>query len=149
MFFFSLLLVASIFLIVEKIRHERRLARIPIRIHVNGTRGKSSVTRLIAAALRRSGIRTLGKTTGTVPRFILPDGSEKLIRRSSPPNILEQIRTLRVADQLKVEAVVIECMALDPLLQFCSEKEMIHSTVGVITNVRPDHFEVMGESLDD
>ncbi|TMQ71806.1 MAG: poly-gamma-glutamate synthase PgsB, partial [Candidatus Eisenbacteria bacterium] len=29
--------------------HLGNLARVPLRIHVNGTRGKSSVTRLIAA----------------------------------------------------------------------------------------------------
>ncbi|MHB8770977.1 MAG: poly-gamma-glutamate synthase PgsB [Syntrophales bacterium] len=150
MLFIILLFAVCIALAGEKMRHDRRLARIPIRIHVNGTRGKSSVTRLIAAAMRRAGIRTLAKTTGTVPRLILPDGSEKPIRRRwAPPNILEQVRTLKVADELNVEAVVIECMALDPLLQFCSEQAMIRSTVGVITNVRPDHFEVMGDSLDD
>lgn len=149
MLFFFLLLAVCICLAGEKIRHDRRLARIPIRVHVNGTRGKSSVTRLIAAALRKSGIRTLGKTTGTVPRLILPDGNEKTIHRWSPANILEQIKTVRIADELNVEAVVIECMALDPMLQFVSERKMIRSTVGVITNVRPDHFEVMGDSLDD
>ena len=149
MVFFFLLLGVLLFLSVEKIRHERRLKRIPIRIHVNGTRGKSNVTRLIAAALRRSGIRTLAKTTGTIPCLILPDGSEETIRRRSPANILEQIRTIKVADRLGAQAVVIECMALDPLLQFVSERAMIRSTAGVITNVRPDHFEVMGDSLDD
>lgn len=35
--------------------HRQRVASIPIRIHVNGTRGKSSVTRLIAAGLRAGG----------------------------------------------------------------------------------------------
>ena len=34
---------------IERRQHRRRLDRIGIRIHVNGTRGKSSVTRLIAA----------------------------------------------------------------------------------------------------
>jgi gamma-polyglutamate synthase len=138
-----------IYLIMERILHERRLKRIPIRIHVNGTRGKSNVTRLIAAALRQSGIRTLAKTTGTLPKLILPDGSEKTIRRWSPANILEQMEIVRKADQLKAEALVVECMALDPALQFVSEMAMIRSTLGVITNVRPDHFEVMGKSLDD
>ena len=40
------------------------------RIHVNGIRGKSSVTRLIAAALREGKVKTLGKTTGTAARTI-------------------------------------------------------------------------------
>jgi poly-gamma-glutamate synthase PgsB/CapB len=138
-----------VYLIVERIRHERRLKRITIRIHVNGTRGKSNVTRLIAAALRRSGIRTLAKTTGTLPVLILPDGSEEIIRRRSPANILEQMAVVKRAAGLKAEALVVECMALDPVLQFVSETAMIRSTVGVITNVRPDHYEVMGKSLDD
>jgi gamma-polyglutamate synthase len=149
MLFAFLLIAICTFLAVEKIRHERRLNRIPIRIHVNGTRGKSNVTRLIAAALRRSGIRTLGKTTGTTPRLILPDGNERTIRRWAPANILEQIHAVRIADKLKVNAIVIECMALDPMLQYISEKKMIRSTVGIITNVRPDHLEVMGDHLDD
>ncbi len=61
---------------LESWAHRRALNRIPIRIHVNGTRGKSSVTRLIAAGLRAGGIRTCAKTTGTLPRMIMPDGTE-------------------------------------------------------------------------
>ena len=145
----ALLCLVLAYLVAERIRHEQRLKRIPIRIHVNGTRGKSSVTRLIAAALRRSGIRTLAKTTGDLPKLVLPDGSDQAIRRWSPANILEQMRVIKLADKLSAQAVVIECMALEPSLQLVSESEMIRSTVGVITNVRPDHFEVMGKSLDD
>ena len=148
--YLSLLFVVIVaYLIVERIRHEQRLKRIRTRIHVNGTRGKSSVTSLIAAALRRSGIRTLAKTTGSTPQLILPDGTTETIRRRGPASILEQFGVIRRADKLKVDAVVVECMALDPLLQFVSEKRLIQSTIGVITNVRPDHFEVMGETLDD
>ena len=136
------------YLLLERIRHQQRLRLIRIRIHVNGTRGKSSVTRLIAAALRRCGIRTLAKTTGVDPQLVLPDGSSESIRRWAPANILEQLQVIRRADKLKVDAVVIECMALDPVLQFVSETQLIQSTISVITNVRPDHFEVMGENLD-
>ena len=48
-------------------RHERNLERIPVRVHVNGLRGKSSVTRLIADALRAGGRRIFAKTTGRHP----------------------------------------------------------------------------------
>ncbi|HEY1783916.1 MAG TPA: poly-gamma-glutamate synthase PgsB, partial [Pirellulales bacterium] len=48
---------------IERHLHRRRLDRIRIRIHVNGTRGKSSVTRLIAAGLRGAGLVTCAKTT--------------------------------------------------------------------------------------
>ena len=52
----TVLIVATMLLvgfwIHEYWRHQRNVKAIPIRIHVNGTRGKSSVTRLIAAGLR-------------------------------------------------------------------------------------------------
>jgi len=149
MIFFFILAAILSYLIGERMLHMRRLRRIPIRIHVNGTRGKSSVTRLIAAALRKNGVRTLAKTTGTQAVWILPDGREEGIRRRGPARIQEQVRMIRKAEGLKAGAVVVECMALDPFLQEASEVRMIRSTVGVITNVRPDHFEVMGNSLDE
>ena len=46
-----LALVLSL-LLWERLARDRALAAVPIRIHVNGTRGKSTVTRLIAGALR-------------------------------------------------------------------------------------------------
>ena len=46
-------------------------------IHVAGTRGKSTTVRLIAAGLRAGGHRVVAKVTGTQPRIILPDGSER------------------------------------------------------------------------
>jgi len=54
----------------EAWRHRRALRALPIRIHVNGSRGKSSVTRLVAAALREGGIPTAAKTTGSKARMI-------------------------------------------------------------------------------
>ncbi len=68
---------------IERRLHRRRLARIPIRIHVNGTRGKSSVTRLIAGGLRAGGIVTCAKTTGTLARLILPGGQQRPIARGA------------------------------------------------------------------
>ena len=56
--------------ILEHQFHLRSLSHIPLRIHVNGTRGKSSVTRLVAAGLREGGLRTFAKTTGTATSVI-------------------------------------------------------------------------------
>src|SRR5690606_28841177 len=50
--------------------HRRRLAAVPVRIHVAGSRGKTSTARLIGAALRFAGRRVLVKTTGTDPLLI-------------------------------------------------------------------------------
>ncbi len=129
---------------LEAYWHRRHRSRIPIRIHVNGTRGKSSVTRLIAAGLRASGIRTCAKTTGTLPRFIHPDGTEDAIQRIGRTNIIEQVHIFRQAARLNAEAIVLECMALHPLLQSLCELDIVQATHGVITNARPDHLDVMG-----
>jgi poly-gamma-glutamate synthase PgsB/CapB len=138
------LAILMVFFSIEYILHSRRVNSIPLRIHVNGTRGKSSVTRLIAAALREHGKRTFAKTTGTLPRMIMDDGSEYPVYRPSSPNIIEQLRIIALAHREKAEAIVIECMAIQPMLQAISEMKMIKSTIGVITNVRPDHLEIMG-----
>lgn len=133
----------------ESWRHLRHLERIPERIHVNGTRGKSSVTRLIAGGLRASGRRTFAKTTGTMARMILPDGSEVDVYRVGRPNIIEQTRIVRRACEEGAETIVIECMAVAPELQPITEGRLIRSTVGVITNVRADHLDVMGPTVED
>ncbi len=129
--------------------HERQLRRIPLRVHVNGTRGKSSVTRLIAAGLRAGGRRTFAKTTGTMARIIHPDGSETDVYRVGHPNIVEQTRIVRRAVEAGAEALVVECMAVTPELQPLSELRLIRSHVGVITNARADHLDVMGPTVDD
>lgn len=115
-----------------------------MRIHVNGTRGKSSVTRLIAAGLRQGGVRCFAKTTGTVPRFILPTGREIDVYRAAGPNVIEQRRAVAMAAAQKVDALVVECMALQPQLQWLSASKLIPATHGVVTNARPDHLDVMG-----
>lgn len=130
--------------LVESFLHRRRLAKIPIRIHVNGTRGKSSVTRLIAAGLREGGVATCAKTTGTLARMILPDGREYPVFRFSRPNVIEQVRIVDVAADYGAQAIVIECMALQPFLQWLSEWKLVRATHGVITNARADHLDVMG-----
>ena len=135
--------------LLELVLHKRRLSRIPIRIHVNGTRGKTSVTRLIAAGLREAGIRCVAKTTGTVPRFILPNGREVPVYRPGGANIIEQKQSVSMAAAQRAEALVVECMALQPHLQWLSESKLVRATHGVITNARPDHLDVMGPTEDD
>lgn len=135
--------------IAEYLRHHSNVMKIPIRIHVNGTRGKSSVTRLIAAGLRAGGIRTIAKTTGTMPRVILEDGKEAHIERLEGANIIEQKYVFRFAAKRKPQAVVIECMAVNPEYQWVTEREFVKSTISVITNSRPDHLDLMGPTLDD
>lgn len=115
-------------------------------VHVNGIRGKSTVTRLIDAGCRGCGLCVLSKTTGTLPVCIGTDNRERPIVRHAPANIREQQRTLRRAVKEGAEVLVVECMAVDPELQYVCEHRILHSDAVVITNVRPDHLDVMGDT---
>lgn len=147
--FLVLIVILVIYYIWEAIVHKITIRTFPIRIHVNGTRGKSSVTRLIRQGLTAGGYSVFAKTTGTMARMIFPDGKEESLHRFGKPSIFEQIKVLRTAKRAKANAIVIECMALEPRYQWASEGLLIQSTHGVITNIREDHLEVMGPTLTD
>ncbi|MGI5175418.1 poly-gamma-glutamate synthase PgsB [Dactylosporangium sp. CA-152071] len=141
------LLVAGI---VEQRNHDRNLRRIPHRVLVNGIRGKSSITRLCAGALRGGGLLVVAKTTGTAARFIFPDASEEPVHRKfGIANVVEQIGIVRRAAAYHPDALVIECMAVMPALQEINQSKLIRSTIGVLCNVREDHLAEMGPTLDD
>lgn len=139
-----LLLLAGV---IEYRAHQYYLRQIPLRIHVNGTRGKSSTTRLIAGALREAGYQVIAKTTGTTPRLILENGEERAIIRKRPVTILEQLMVVRFAVKRGANALVTECMGVNPEVQWTLEHRMIQSSIGVLTNVREDHLDEMGPDL--
>ena len=145
-FLATLLIIAGL---LEFKYHQISLSGIPVRIHVNGTRGKSSVTRLIAAGLRAGGKRTFAKTTGTAPRVIDSKGIDRIIHRLRKPSIGEQVRLLKYFSDEKPDVVVMECMAVQPQYQWISEHQMVKSDIGVITNARPDHLDEMGPTEED
>ncbi|MDF3298452.1 poly-gamma-glutamate synthase PgsB [Streptomyces tropicalis] len=143
----AILLVAGI---VEQRRHFTNLDSLPTRVLVNGIRGKSSITRLCAGALRGGGLTTVAKTTGTAARFIHPDATEEPVyRKFGIANVVEQIGIVRRAAAYRPDALVIECMAVMPALQEINQSKLIRSTIGVLCNVREDHLAEMGPTLDD
>ncbi|MGN5633228.1 poly-gamma-glutamate synthase PgsB [Streptomyces sp. AC154] len=143
----AILLIAGI---VEQRRHFINLERIPARVLVNGIRGKSSITRLCAGALRGGDLVTVAKTTGTAARFIHPDATEEPVyRKFGLANVVEQIGIVRRAASYDPQALVIECMAVMPALQEINQSKLIRSTIGVLCNVREDHLAEMGPTLDD
>jgi poly-gamma-glutamate synthase PgsB/CapB len=132
--------------LVESLVHHRLLQRVPLRIHVNGTRGKSQTTELITYGLQAAGIKAMGKVTGSVPTLLHTDRRRTEIKRIAPTSIHEQQWVIRQAAQEKAQVLVLECMAIKLELQRVSEQRMIRSQIGVITNVRPDHTDLLGES---
>ena len=99
--------------IVEYHLHQMYRKKIPEIIHVNGTRGKSSVTRLIAGGLRAGGVNVMAKTTGSAPVIIFEDGSEKPIIRYFGANIREQLKIIKFAARRKINTLVLECMEVE------------------------------------
>ncbi|MGW2409176.1 poly-gamma-glutamate synthase PgsB [Streptomyces sp. NPDC001739] len=153
-FLYSVFLVCSLGLlvagIIEQRRHFANLTQIPTRVLVNGIRGKSSITRLCAGALRGGGLVTVAKTTGTAARFIHPDATEEPVyRKFGIANVVEQIGIVRRAAGYQPQALVMECMAVMPALQEVNQTKLIRSTIGVLCNVREDHLAEMGPTLDD
>lgn len=154
LFLFCVLLVICLALlvagVVEQRRHYANLDRIEVRVLVNGIRGKSSITRLTAGALRGGGLVTVAKTTGTAARFIEPDAHEEPVyRKFGLANVAEQIGIVARAAEFAPDALVIECMAVMPALQEVNQNKLIRSTIGVLCNVREDHLAEMGPTLDD
>lgn len=143
--FTGLLAGTLTYMVVEGARHRGRLNTIPARVLVNGIRGKSSITRLIAGALRGGDVVAVAKTTGTAARFIRPDGHETAIPRPhGVVNVIEQVGVVARATTHAPAALVMECMAVDPALQQLNTEQLVRPHITVISNVREDHLEEMG-----
>jgi poly-gamma-glutamate synthase PgsB/CapB len=140
-------LLAGLALEARRARRDRAALRDVV--YVNGTRGKSTVSRLIDAGLRAGGLRVFCKTTGTVPLMIDTQNRELPVARRGRANIKEQLSILRRAAAEGADVLVLECMAVSPALQRISQHRMVKADLGVITNVRLDHTEEMGETLEE
>lgn len=138
-----------VFLIVERLRNDAARRALSHVIHVNGIRGKSSICRLIDAGLRAGGFAVFTKTTGTCPSTLQVDGSEQPLRRKGLPSIKGVVADHPQAARQRADVLVIECMAVLPEYQQISEERMLCSDIGVISNVRLDHSEEMGNTLDE
>jgi len=139
-----------LYLARESRRLRRDLRRVPLRVAVTGTRGKSGVTRLIAAGLRDSGARVLAKTTGSRPVLILPDGTEREIpRRGGPPSVREQVRLAGLAAGVQADVLVAEMMSVGGECLFTESRRILRPGVLALTNVRLDHLDAMGRSREE
>lgn len=134
----------------EQKKHQKCIDLIPLRINVNGIRGKSTVTRLITGILTAAGMKTIGKTTGTSARMIYwwTNDEKPIVRRREGANIGEQRRVVYETARLGAEALVCECMAVNPDYQVTFQQKLIQANIGVIVNVLEDHMDVMGPTLD-
>lgn len=143
---FLTILIFLLFLIIEKIQLIGWINAIPLRIAVTGSRGKSSVVRLLASILREDGIKVLAKTTGAEAKYILPDGSESEIQRRGFPSIIEQVKLLKKAARLKSDCIVAEVMSIHRENHYVESRQILKPHLVIITNVRQDHIDAMGKT---
>jgi gamma-polyglutamate synthase len=122
---------------------------IPLVITVTGTRGKSTVVRMLASIFRENGKVVLAKSTGSQAQYVLPDATVENVARRGIVSILEQKKALRKAAMLKVDCLVAEVMSIRPESHFVESQQILKPNIVVLTNVRRDHTEAMGEKEDD
>jgi len=140
------LTVLLLFLVYERVVLNRLRNSIPLVVAVTGTRGKSSVVRMLASVLREAGDTVLAKTTGSQAQFVLPDGAVQDVPRRGIVSILEQKKVLRKAVELRANCLVVEIMSVRPENHFVESQQILKPDIVLVTNVRRDHTEAMGET---
>ena len=128
------------------VRWMKRLSA-PIRVLVTGSRGKSSVVRLLTSALASFGLDARGRITGVLPRELRPGGpgsrlEEVLLLRSGQASVADMNWWLSSL-HTSVDAVVMENSAIAPELQHLASR-WLRPVCSVLVNVRPDHEESWG-----
>ncbi len=146
LFAFILFIAYCFYLIWENYRNIQALSTFKYIIHVNGIRGKTTTCRLIDAAMRKK-YSVYTKTTGSTPFTINTKNQETPIKRLGPANIKEQLKIIREASKEGADVLIIECMAVNPILQKICQERIVKSSITVITNVKYDHIYEMGSTL--
>lgn len=139
-------IIFLLYLIYERIVLNRRIRAVPLRISITGTRGKSSVTRLLASVLREDGRKALAKTTGSQAQYVLPDGREVDISRRGITSIIEQKKLFKKAADVNAGCIIAEIMSIHPENHYIESHQLLKPHIVVITNVRRDHIDAMGKT---
>lgn len=128
----------------DPVRFRKRISGIPLRILVEGTRGKTSTVILLEEELRARGFRTLAKVTGHDPMFIWNGTRIPIIRDNVIP-LLDFDNVPGILD-FDCDVLILENQAITPYTM-----RYIHALIDpqhvLIPNIRVDHTEGLGETL--
>ncbi len=111
------------------------------RVLVTGSRGKSSIARLLYAGMQAAGLQTFARLTGVVPRELGP-GGERAISRSAGAHV-EEMRWWLNHLPASAQAIVLENSAITAEFQPLACR-WLRPDVTVLANTLPDHQELWG-----
>jgi gamma-polyglutamate synthase len=123
--------------------------RLPLVLGGWGTRGKSGTERIKAALINALGHSIVSKTTGCEAMFLHshPFGTLRemfLFRPYDKATIWEQHALVCLADKLKCEVFLWECMGLTPSYVDILQRQWMRDDISTITNTYPDHEDIQG-----
>ena len=111
------------------------------KVLVTGTRGKSSLVRLMTAGFRSAGMACFSRMTGVIPTELSPQGVRRIIR-SRGGHIKELQWWLSTVPPV-ADAIVVENSAVSEEFQPLAARWLKPDLV-IWTNLREDHFEAWG-----
>ncbi len=145
-------LVASYFMgrniyLYRKIKKARN--NLPLVLGGWGTRGKSGTERIKAGLINALGHSLVSKTTGCEAMFLYahPFGQLRemfLFRPYDKATIWEQHNLVCMADKLKSNVFLWECMGLTPAYVDILQRQWMRDDISTITNTYPDHEDIQG-----
>ena len=116
-FYITIVLIIIAYLLIESIFLNFRLSKTPVRILINGTRGKTTTVKILHQLFSHSEYIAIAKTTGNYPLIHFSSGKSKKLNRTGPANILENVRQLIQWSEKNLQVVIFEDMALQPEMQ--------------------------------
>jgi len=142
----SLLGVLLVYFAVESYLLNKWREGLKYRVCVTGTRGKSSVVRLIHAGLNVDEGGYIAKVTGTRASFLYPDGHEEEVGRAGPTSILEQRRLIRKAHVNGFSGFIAEIMSIAPENHMIEANKLLRPNYLAVTRIHEDHLFRMGDT---
>jgi hypothetical protein len=111
------------------------------RVLVTGSRGKSSIVRLLHTAMNALGLDTYARITGVVPRELGPHGVRTISRAAGAH--VEEMRWWLRGIPVSAGGIVLENSAISAEFQSLAGR-WLRPDVSVLSNTLPDHQELWG-----
>ncbi len=124
-----------------------KIAQIPLKIIVEGTRGKSSTVIILEEMMRGLGKKTFAKVTGEEIPLIIYNGIIIPLYRKQH-SVLLDYETIPTILNFDIDAVVLENQAITPYTMRYLHQILRPQHV-IIPNIRLDHNETLGADLEE